>query len=75
MVRGLDRNYPVRDLGVKKAPFIVLIGARMPAILMEIAFLSNLEDESLLRNNVYLDSVARQIVRGITAYANSINGA
>lgn len=73
MVRGLGRNYQVRDLGVKKAPFIVLIGARMPAILMEIAFLSNREDEALLRNSSYLDSVARQIMAGIVAYANDLN--
>src|SRR5437762_6972940 len=43
----------LRDRGVKKAPFIVLIGANMPSILAEISFVSNPTDEKKLKTNDY----------------------
>ena len=73
LVQGLNGRYRVNNLGVKKAPFIVLIGAQMPAILTEIAFLSNREEERLLRDERYLDAIARHIVGGITHYVSNLN--
>ena len=69
MVNGLERKYHVPDLGVKKAPFVVLIGARMPAILAEIGFMSNPVEEKHLRNDKYLSDVAEQLVDGILNYS------
>jgi N-acetylmuramoyl-L-alanine amidase len=69
LVSGLSVN----NLGVKKAPFIVLIGAQMPAILTEIAFLSNKEEEKRLRDDRYLDAISRNIVNGIRHYVSSLN--
>ena len=69
LVQGLERdNYRVRDLGVKQAPFYVLIGAEMPAVLAEISFITNPEEAKLLRRDSYLSDVARQIAAGIAAY-------
>ncbi len=69
LVEGLQRdNYRVRDLGVKQAPFYVLIGAEMPAVLAEISFITNPEEARLLRRDSYLRDVARQIAAGIAAY-------
>ncbi len=74
LINGLNRHYRVNNLGVKKAPFIVLIGAQMPAVLTEIAFLSNSEDEKRLRDDRYLDAVARHIAEGVRRYAANLNG-
>lgn len=74
LITGLNRQYRVNNLGVKKAPFIVLIGAQMPAVLTEIAFLSNSEDEKRLRDDRYLEAVARHIADGVRHYAANLNG-
>lgn len=63
-------NGKARDLGVKQAPFFVLIGAEMPAILAEIAFLTNPEEAKLLRDETYLNKIAEQIAKGIVAYVD-----
>lgn len=73
VVAGLRPRYEVKDLGVKKAPFIVLIGAQMPAALTEIAFLSNREDEKRMKNERFLNFLSRQIARGVRGYAGSLN--
>lgn len=73
LVKGLNGSYSVNNHGVKKAPFIVLIGAQMPAILTEIAFLSNREEERRLRDDLYLEAIARHIVGGITHYVSNLN--
>jgi N-acetylmuramoyl-L-alanine amidase len=73
VVEGLTPRYDVKNLGVKKAPFIVLIGAQMPAALTEIAFLSNREDEKRMKNERFLNFLSRQIAHGITGYAVSLN--
>jgi N-acetylmuramoyl-L-alanine amidase len=64
----------VRDRGVKKAPFIVLIGANMPSILAEISFLSNPGDERRLKTNDYRQRIAESLYRGIAKYVNGLSG-
>ncbi|MCI5222714.1 MAG: N-acetylmuramoyl-L-alanine amidase, partial [Candidatus Electrothrix sp. AR4] len=66
MVRGLkEQKYWVKDLGVKQAPFYVLIGAEMPAVLAEISFITNPDEAKLLKNEKYLQTIAKQIVAGV----------
>jgi N-acetylmuramoyl-L-alanine amidase len=65
-------NVASRDRGVKKAPFVVLIGASMPSILAEIGFLSNPRDEELLRSGEYRDRLAEALYRGVERYAQSL---
>ncbi|MCW5200683.1 N-acetylmuramoyl-L-alanine amidase, partial [Desulfobulbus sp. F4] len=67
MTDGL-RRYKVKNLGVKKAPFYVLIGAQMPAVLAEISFISNKEEAALLKDDQYLQAIAKQIAVGVVAY-------
>ena len=58
----------IKNLGVKQAPFYVLIGAQMPAILIEIAFISNSNDADNLQNPVFLTLLTKEISNGIRAY-------
>jgi N-acetylmuramoyl-L-alanine amidase len=64
----------VRDRGVKKAPFVVLIGANMPSILAEISFISNPGDERRLRNPEYRQRIAESLYHGISRYVNGLGG-
>jgi N-acetylmuramoyl-L-alanine amidase/type II secretory pathway predicted ATPase ExeA len=59
--------------GVKQAPFIVLTGANMPAVLSEISFLSNASDESLLLESSQRQRIAEGLYRGIARYLDSLN--
>jgi N-acetylmuramoyl-L-alanine amidase len=59
--------------GVKKAPFVVLIGAHMPSVLVEIAFLSNRTDERLLRHSYERQRIAQALFNGIAKYLASLN--
>jgi N-acetylmuramoyl-L-alanine amidase len=62
-----------KNRGVKKAPFIVLIGANMPSVLAEISFVSNPNDEKLLRKTDQRQRIADGLYRGIAAYLDSLN--
>lgn len=74
MVSGLNKKFStVNNLGVKKAPFVVLIGAQMPAILTEIAFLSNPDEEKRLKDDAYLAGVANHISGGVAQYVESMS--
>ncbi|UCC66564.1 MAG: N-acetylmuramoyl-L-alanine amidase [Deltaproteobacteria bacterium] len=68
----LKKKYgKVNDLGVKQAPFVVLFGAKMPSILIEISFISNLREERRLRSERYLDEVATAIFHGLRRYVQN----
>ena len=72
---GLAAKSPgQRDRGVKKAPFIVLIGANMPSILAEISFLSNPGDEHRLETADYRQKIAESLYRGIAKYVSGLSG-
>jgi N-acetylmuramoyl-L-alanine amidase len=64
----LDRALRRPSRGVKQAPFFVLGGAAMPAVLVEIGFISNAQDEQRLRDDGYRDRIARALVAGVAAY-------
>lgn len=68
------KNPGERDRGVKKAPFVVLIGANMPSILAEISFLSNPGDERRLRTPEYRQRIAESLYHGIARYINGLGG-
>ena len=68
------KNPGIRDRGVKKAPFIVLIGANMPSILAEISFVSNPGDERRLQTAEYRQRIAESLYRGIAKYVNGLSG-
>jgi N-acetylmuramoyl-L-alanine amidase len=59
------KNGDIRDLGVKKAPFYVLVGAHMPCVLVELFFIDNKNDAALLSEESFRESLARGVVRGI----------
>ncbi|NIO17493.1 MAG: hypothetical protein GTN70_11005 [Deltaproteobacteria bacterium] len=63
-----SRRRGVVNLGVKKAPFYVLFGAGMPAVLVETSFITNKSEEKFLRKRWYRDYIAASIYRGITQY-------
>jgi N-acetylmuramoyl-L-alanine amidase len=64
---------PVKNRGVRKAPFVVLIGADMPSILTEISFLSNASDEQLLKKPEHRQRIADGVYQGVAAYLESLN--
>ncbi|RJQ55902.1 MAG: N-acetylmuramoyl-L-alanine amidase [Nitrospiraceae bacterium] len=69
MVSALKESYSgVEDLGVKYAMFYVLVGAEMPSVLVEIAFISNREEEKRLASEKYRNKIAGAIASGIDSY-------
>ena len=64
-----------KNRGVKQAPFIVLAGADMPAVLSEISFVSNANDETLLMQTAQRQRIAQGLYRGISAYLDGLHGA
>ena len=66
------RHADVKNLGVKQGPFYVLVGASMPSILVETAFLSNPTEESRLKDPAYLEMSAEGILDGVRSYINSL---
>ncbi len=75
MHSGLVTKSPgMRDRGVKKAPFIVLIGANMPSILAEISFVSNPDDERRLETSAYRQRIAESLYQGIAKYVSGLSG-
>jgi N-acetylmuramoyl-L-alanine amidase len=72
---GLQRgNSGLKDRGVKKAPFVVLIGANMPSILAEISFVTNEKDAKQLREPEYRERVAESLYKGVAKYAGGLSG-
>lgn len=69
-----SKNFPAsKNRGVKKAPFVVLIGASMPSVLAEIGFLSNPREETLLKKADYRQRLADALFRGLSRYADSLS--
>jgi N-acetylmuramoyl-L-alanine amidase len=62
-----------KNRGVKKAPFVVLIGANMPSVLAEIGFVSNTREEALLKKPDYRQKLAEALYRGVAKYAESLS--
>ena len=74
MVKSANHRYKgIRSLGVKQAPFYVLIGAQMPAVLVEVGFLSNGTERKRLMSKAYQERLATGICEGIKGYIDSID--
>lgn len=74
LIRGLSTDYKgIRDLGTKEALFVVLLGAKMPSILVETSFLSNPEDEQRLASPEYQQSLADQIAEAVDGFLEERN--
>jgi N-acetylmuramoyl-L-alanine amidase len=72
--KGISAKTPMKNRGVKKAPFVVLIGANMPSILAEISFVSNPQDEKRLKTPEHRQRIAESLFRGVSRYASGLSG-
>jgi len=72
-LRGTNRT--IRDLGVKQAPFVVLIGAAMPSVLAEISFVTNLQEARLLKSSAYRQKIADALFSAVQKYQTSLKRA
>ncbi|MDH4317214.1 MAG: N-acetylmuramoyl-L-alanine amidase, partial [Desulfobulbaceae bacterium] len=76
LISGLEpKNYNVKSLGVKQAPFYVLIGAQMPAILAEISFITNPEEAKHLKTDEFLKAIGSNIASGVAGYVENTTAA
>ena len=76
LVTNLKRtNKDIRSRGVKKAPFVVLIGAAMPSVLAEISFITNKQELQLLKTSAYKDKIAQSLYAAVLRYRRSLKGA
>ncbi|HUS07173.1 MAG TPA: N-acetylmuramoyl-L-alanine amidase [Bryobacteraceae bacterium] len=66
-------NPKAKDRGVKKAPFVVLIGAQMPSVLAEIGFVSNPKDEGLMKRGEHRQKMAEALFKGLSQYAATLS--
>ncbi len=71
-LREVRRKWNLKDMGVRQAPFYVLMGATMPSILIELGYMTNYTENKRLRSEAYLKQLARGIVRGVLAYKQQI---
>jgi N-acetylmuramoyl-L-alanine amidase len=73
MVKRLStRNKQLRDLGVKQAPFVVLIGASMPSVLAEISFVTHRQEGQLLKSTAYRQQIAEALYDAVVKYQESL---
>jgi len=72
LMKRLESDRKLRDLGVKQAPFYVLLGAQMPSILIEACFISNEEEERLLKDTAFQKELAQAISQGIRSYKDRL---
>jgi N-acetylmuramoyl-L-alanine amidase len=76
LIQNLRRRNPqLPDRGVRTAPFYVLIGANMPSVLAEIAFVSHPEEEKLLKTSGRREEIARGLLHGVRSYLDTLNRA
>ena len=73
LYKRMSGSYPAtKNLGVKQGPFYVLVGATMPSILVESAFISNEKEEARLKDPAFHEQVAEGILEGIISYIASL---
>ncbi len=74
LFRSLRASNPaLEDRGVKTAPFVVLVGTRMPGILAEVSCISNRDDARLLKTPEYRQKIAGALFAGVRSYADARN--
>ena len=76
MVRRLRAsNQQLKDLGVKQAPFVVLVGASMPSVLVEVSFLTHKQEGRLLGTGAYRQRIAEALLDGVRRYLRTLKRA
>ncbi|WP_051360782.1 N-acetylmuramoyl-L-alanine amidase [Desulfuromonas sp. TF] len=74
LVEDLSRHYShIKDMGVRQGPFYVLLGATMPSVLVETAFISNNREEARLADRKFQQKTVEAITRGVRSYAVAHN--
>lgn len=71
-IKALRDKTPVKDMGVRSAPFYVLMGARMPSILVELGYITNANERANLQSKAYLTRQAQGLTKGILEYKKQI---
>lgn len=71
-IRRVRKKYSIKNQGTREAPFYVLMGARMPSVLVELGYLTNKTEAKRLRSDTYLNYLANGIIEGILAYKGKI---
>jgi N-acetylmuramoyl-L-alanine amidase len=66
------RKWKIQDKGVREAPFYVLMGAKMPSVLVEIGYITNATEAKRLKSDAYLENLAHGVVEGVLAYKSKI---
>lgn len=72
MDKAKESSKSVKDLGVKQAPFVVLIGAAMPSVLAEISFVTNSQEAKLLKSTAYRQKIAEGLFNAVRKYQTSL---
>ena len=72
MERLRPANRSVKDLGVRQAPFVVLIGAAMPSVLAEISFVTNAQEAKLLKAGAYRQRIAEALFAAVRKYQGTL---
>jgi len=71
-VNRVKRKWPLKNKGTREAPFYVLMGAKMPSVLVELGYVTNYTEAKRLKSDKYLDYMANGIVEGVLAYKGKI---
>ena len=71
-IKRVRKSYPLKNKGTREAPFYVLMGAKMPSVLVEIGYITNNTESKRLRSDKYLNHLADGIVDGILTYKSQI---
>ncbi|WP_319763698.1 N-acetylmuramoyl-L-alanine amidase [Maridesulfovibrio sp.] len=71
-LKNIRRKWKVKDQGVREAPFYVLMGAKMPSVLIELGYLTNRIEAKRLKTDRYLSYIADGIVKGVLEYKKQI---
>ncbi len=71
-VSRVRRKWKIANKGTREAPFYVLMGAKMPSVLVELGYITNYTESKRLKSNAYLEYMARGIVEGVMAYKGKI---
>lgn len=69
---NIRRRWSVKDQGIREAPFYVLMGAKMPSVLIELGYLTNRTEAKRLKSDKYLSYIADGIVKGVLEYKKQI---
>ena len=70
---ALKTNPGIRNRGIRKAPFVVLIGASMPSVLAEVGFISNPREEAMFKKPDQRQRLAEALFRGMVRYAQTLS--